>query len=95
MVVIEKQAFLFIHSWQYAYVQAFAKEVKVLPEVPIVDAVIAYDCLSSGEVYLLVVRNNLCVPTMDINLIPPFVLIEAGFILNDMPKINCEGLSVE
>ena len=54
--------------------QAFAKEEKGLPEVSILDDVIAYDCPSSGETYLLVVRNYLCVPTMYINLIPPFVL---------------------
>ena len=54
--------------------QAFAKEVKGLPEFPIVDAVVAYDCPSSGETYLVVVINALCVPTMDINLIPSFDL---------------------
>ena len=70
MVVIGKQAFVFSYSGQYADVQAFAKWVKGLPEVPIVDAVIAYDFPSSGETYLLFVRNALCVPTMDINLIP-------------------------
>ena len=53
--------------------QAFAKDVKGLPEVPIVEAVIAYDCTFSGEAYLLVVRNFLCVPTMEINVIPPLV----------------------
>ena len=74
MVVVGKQAFVFSHSGQYANVQAFAGEVKGLQKVPIVDAVIAYDCPSSGETYLLVVQNVLCVPTMEINLIPPFIL---------------------
>ena len=64
MVVIVKQPLVFIHSGKYTDVQAFAKEVKGLPEVPVVDAVIAYDCTSSGETYLLFVRNDLCVPTM-------------------------------
>ena len=95
MVVIGKQAFVFSHSGKYADVQAFAKEVKVLSEVPIVDDVIAYDCKSSGETYLLVVINALCVPTMDINLIPAFVSREAGLIFNDTPKINCKDPSVK
>ena len=95
MVVVGKQAFVFSHSGQYANVQAFADEVKGLQKVPIVDAVIAYDCPSSGETYLLVVRNALCVPTMEINLIPPFILREAGLILNDVPKIHCDEPSVE
>ena len=74
MVVVGKQAFVFSHSGQYANVQVFAKEVEGLSLVPIVDAVIAYNCPSSGETHLLVVRNTLCVPTMEINLIPPFIL---------------------
>ena len=75
--------------------QAFAKEVKGLPKVPIVDNLRAYDCQNSGKTYLLVVRNALCVPTMDINLIPPFILREAGLVLNDTPKIHCDDPSVE
>ena len=43
MVVIGKQAFIFSHSGQYANVQAFTDEVKGIPKVPILDAVIAYD----------------------------------------------------
>ena len=95
MVLIVKQVFVFSHSGKHADVQDFSKEVKGLPEVPIVDAVIAYDCPSSGYIYLLIVRNALCVPTMDVNLIPPFVLIEVGLIFNYMPKIHFEYPSVE
>ena len=59
------------------------------------DDVIEYDCTSSGETYLLDVRNALCVPTIYINLIPPFVLREAGLLLNYTPKIHCKDPSVE
>ena len=69
--------------------QAFADEVKGL------QTVITYDCPSSGETYLLVVQNALCVPTMEINLIPIFILREAGLTLNDVPKIHCDEPSVE
>ena len=79
MVVIGKQAFIFSHSGQYANVRAFTDEVKVIPKVPIVDAVIAYDCPQSGQTYIIVVRNALCVPSMEHNLISPFILREAGF----------------
>ena len=48
MVVIVKQAFIFSHNGQYANVQEFTDEVKSIPKVPIVDAVIAYDCPQSG-----------------------------------------------
>ena len=43
MVVLGKQVFVFSHNGQFATVQAFSEEVKALPGVPIVDAVIAYD----------------------------------------------------
>ena len=95
MVVIGKQVFVFSNSGQYANVQVFAKEVKGLTKVPIVDAVIDYDSQSSGETYLLVVRNDLCVPTMDINLITPFILREDGLVSNDTPKIHFDDPSVE
>ena len=95
MVVIGKQAFDFSHSGQYENVQAFADEVKGIPKVPIVDAVIDYDCPQSGHTYLLVVRNALCVPSMEHNLIPPFILREAGLVLHDTPKIHCNVPSAE
>ena len=95
MVVIGKQAFIFSHSGQYANVRAFTDEVKVIPKVPIVDAVIAYDFPQSVQTYLLVARNALCVPSMEHNLIPPFILREAGLVLNDTPKIHYNVPSAE
>ena len=59
------------------------------------DVVIAYGCTHSGDTYLLVFRNALCVPSMDNNLVPPFVLREDSLILNYNPKIHCEDPSVE
>ena len=64
MVVIGKQAFFFNHNDQYANVRAFTDEVKGIPKVPIVNAVIAYDYPQSRQKYLLVMRNVLCVPSM-------------------------------
>ena len=49
MVVIGKQTFVFSHIGQYEDVKDFSKQMKALPEVPIVDAVIAYDCPSLGD----------------------------------------------
>ena len=95
MLVVGNQEFLFSQSDQNANVRAFAEEVQALPEVSIVDAVISYDCPHSGETYMLVVRNDICVTSMDNNSVPPFVLREAGLILNDKSKIHCEDLSVE
>ena len=95
MVVIGKQAFIFNHSDQYTNVGAFTDEVKGIPKVPIVDTAIAYDCPQSGQTYLPVVRNALCIPSMEHNLIPPFILREAGLVLRDTPKIHCNVPSAE
>ena len=95
MVVIDKQAFIFSHSGQYANVRAITDEFKGIPKVPIVHAVIAYDCPQSGQTYLLVVRNALCISSMEHNLIPPFILREAGLVLQYTPKIHCNVPSAE
>ena len=49
MVVIGKQAFVFSHSGKYSDVQDFDKQVKGLPLIRIVDALIAYNCTYSGK----------------------------------------------
>ena len=41
------------------------------------------------------VRNALYVPSMEHNLIPPFILREAVLVLNDTPKIHCNIPSAE
>jgi hypothetical protein len=34
-------------------------------------------------------KNALYIPSMERNLIPPFVTREAGLIVNDVPRIHC------
>ena len=95
MVVIGSQAFVFNHSGKFCEVKAFSEEANGMTNVPIVDAVIAYDCPYSMKTYILVCRNTLCVPSMRHNLIPPFILREAGLVVKDTPKIHCEDPGVE
>ena len=86
MVVIGKQAAIIKNTGQFAEANAFAKYVGSMSRVPIVDAVIAYDCPYSLKTYLLVARNALYIPSMSHNLIPPFILREAGQQVNEMAK---------
>jgi hypothetical protein len=44
-------------------------------------------------VYILVIQNALYVSSMDYNLLPPFMLREAGVIVRDNPKILLDDLS--
>ena len=72
------------------------KSVEVCPYTPdyesmrvqLVDAAVRYDCPFDGKVYILVIRGALYVPSMDHNLLPPFMLREAGITVRDTPKIQ-------
>lgn len=95
MFVVGAQAFVIQHSGRHAEVNAFSDEVDKLTQVPIVDACFAYDCPRSLKTYLLIARNALHVPSMDHNLVPPFLLREAGIDVRDVPKIHCHEATVE
>jgi hypothetical protein len=54
----------------------------------VVDAVIVYDCPFTGESYFLLMYNCLYIPSMECHLVPPFILREAGLLVNDTSKIQ-------
>ena len=56
--------------------------------IPVVDAVIQYECDHSGISYLLISRNALYVPEMKNHLIPPLIMRECGITMSDTPKIH-------
>ena len=97
MVVVGSHASVFGHSGKSADVRPFSSDCSKLESVPIVDAAVAYDCPYSMVTYILAVKNALHVPSMEHNLIPPFILREAGLVVNDVPKIHTkrDDLSVE
>ncbi len=54
--------------------------------VKIGDAVMCFDDPISLETYIFVMKNALLILTMGHNLIPPFLIWEAGHILDETPK---------
>ena len=74
-------------------VEPFDRSIGVATEVPIVDVAIAYHCESSLKTFLLIARNALYMKTLQNNLIPPFIMREAGVIVNDTPRIHQESPS--
>ena len=96
MIVLGKHCFVFdnIHG-QTCEVQPFDPSLGTVKEVPIVDAAVAYDCPYTHKTYLLMFRNALHVPSMDNNLIPPFIMHEAGLIVNDVPKIHADDPEIK
>ncbi len=89
MVVVGRQASIISESWIHAKVKPFSNDCGTLERIPIINAAIGYDCLTTSKTYILIVRNALYVKSMEHNLIPPFVMREAGLQVNDVPRIHC------
>ena len=50
----------------------------------------AYDCPHYGRTFLLVAKNTLFVKSMDHNLVPLFIMLEAGLYVDELAKIHVE-----
>ena len=94
MPVVGKHAYIIAGTGKKVDVSPFTPDYKLLT-VPLVDATVKYDNPYNGKTYILVLRNALYVPSMDHNLIPPFMLREMGVTVNDVPKIHKEDPTVD
>ena len=89
MVVLGRNCFVFDSVQdRYCEVEPFDKSIGTLKRVPIVDAAIVYDCPYTMKSHLFIIRNALYIPTLYHNLIPPFIMREAGLQVNETPKIH-------
>ena len=94
MPVVGKHAYIIAETGKKVDVSPFTPDYKPLM-VPLVDATLRYNNPYNRKSYILVLWNALCVPSMDNNLIPPFMLREMGVTMNDVPKINREDPTVD
>ena len=94
MVVVGAQGTIIQDTGLYADVSAFVDEVNKLNRVPIRDMALAYDCPYKRKTFLLIAKNALYVPSMHHNLIPPFIMEEAGLEVDEKPKIHSRDLQV-
>ena len=92
IVVIGAQGTIIQNTGKYNDVNGFSPYIGTMSRVPIVDAVMGYDCPISGKTTLLVARNALIVEIMDHNLIPPFIIRESGMEVDEQAKIHRVGL---
>jgi len=53
-----------------------------------VDAAIAYECPHKAKTIILLLRNALYIEELEINLLPPFIVREAGIQINECPKFQ-------
>ena len=93
MCVVGKHSYVLNESGRTAQVNPFSPDYEPM-EVPIVDAAILYECPYEGQEYVLVILNALRVNSMQHNLIPPFIMREAGLTVKDIPKIHVKDPDV-
>ena len=93
MPVVGCHAYILSNTGRKADVNAFSPDFEPMT-IPIVDAAVQYNCKFTGKSYLLIIHNALHVPSMENNLIPPFVMRETGISVDDTPKIHCDDPSV-
>ena len=78
MAVAGNDCTIIATSGRYATVTPFSSNLPKMEMVEIGDVALAYNDPISLQTYNLVMRNALLIPTMDHNLIPPFLIWEAG-----------------
>lgn len=88
-VVAGKNVLILNDTGNTITVGPFTPELGKLNKVRIVDCAIAHDCPYTGKTHILVLYNALYVPSVDNNLVPPFVVRRRGHTINDVPKIQC------
>jgi hypothetical protein len=88
MAVAGGDCTIIARSGQFASVTPFSPDLPSMEQVEIGDVAIAYDDLYSSRTYLLVIKNALLIPSMDHNLLPPFLVREASLFLDETPKFQ-------
>ena len=90
MIILGSNSFFFESTGRTFNVQPFTSDIGIAKNVTIVYGALSCGCTYSGEVYVLVIKNALQVPSTCHDLIPPFIMRAGGIATNDVPKIHCE-----
>jgi hypothetical protein len=86
MAVAGSETTVIARSGMFANVTPFSKDLPAMDMVEIGDVAMCYDDPISLITYILVMKNVLLIPSMGHNLIPPFLIREAGLLLDENPK---------
>ena len=92
--VIGRNAYILSKIGETVDVAHFTPDYKPI-SVELVDVALKYECPYSSEVKILIIRRGLYVPSMTHNLLPLFMLREAGIHINEVPKIHVASPTVE
>ena len=81
MYVVVASAYIISDTGNTADVNAYSPEYESI-RIKIVDAALQYESPHDGKIFILVLLNALYVLFMIDNLIPPFIMREAGIKVN-------------
>ena len=95
MVVMGKHCEILEDTGEVVDVKPFTPDYKPTAGAKIVDAAVRYVSEYDGKEYVLVFRNCIHFPSMDHNLVPPFIMREKGIQVNDVPKIHLDDPSID
>jgi hypothetical protein len=95
MAVAGSNCTIIAPSGHYANVTPFSSNLPMMDMVEIGDAAIAYDDPILHVTYLLAMQNALLIPTMNHNLIPPFLIREAVLYVEETPKHHVTNPTVD
>ena len=87
MPVVGSDNVVLVETGKFVDVSAYSPEYPV-KQVLVIDAAIQYDDPYDGSSRFLLIKNSLQVPSMKNNLLPQFLMQEAGLVVNDTPKIH-------
>ena len=94
MAVASRNCYILAKTQRHVDVNLFTTEYSPI-KAQLVDAVIQYDSPYHGKSYILVIINAIHVPSMMNDLLPPFMLREAGIIVDDKVKIYLSDPSMD
>ena len=78
MVVVGKYCVIFDDTGKTCTVNTFSESTGKFNNVPIVNAADACYCPYHCKTFLLLMRNALYIPELDVNLLPPFIVGKSG-----------------
>lgn len=87
MLGVGSQCYVLAESGHTANVNSFHPDAPAV-NLKIIDCAIKYDCPYNDKCYIMILRNALYVPSMTNHLIAPFILQEAGNLVNNHPKLH-------
>ena len=89
MPVVGQHSYIINYSGQKVNVRPYTPQYWSM-EAELVDAALLYECPYEGKSHILIIRNAIHVNSMEHNLIPPFILREAGLQVNERAKIHTD-----